>query len=102
MVINLNPFNHNNYSTTPRRGDTSENEPQTEQENALPDRLKLEDLQEDPKLLSHLEVASSLDTNIDGQDYEPIEASTTIRINKPHGCSQCPKRFSKKENLHVS
>ncbi|CAG9858455.1 unnamed protein product [Phyllotreta striolata] len=79
MVINLDPFNHNDYTSemTPQRGDLSENEPSVENTNGEnSDGIRSENM--------NVEVSSQ-----DG----PINKDKIFR------CTQCPKRFSKAENL---
>ncbi|XP_018570213.1 zinc finger protein 2 [Anoplophora glabripennis] len=99
MVITLDPFNHNNFSTgaTPQRENNSETEHQNnENETVLSDHIKLEDLDADPKLYQQVP------EHITGESFRgDLQESVPTAELKPYKCPQCPKRFSKIENLHV-
>ncbi|KAJ8972563.1 hypothetical protein NQ317_010827 [Molorchus minor] len=99
MVINLDPFNHNNFSTeaTPQRENNSESEPQTNDHDiGLSDHIKLEDLNsEDPNLLPQVP------DHVIGENFRTESETKTVMELKPYKCPQCPKRFSKMEVLQV-
>lgn len=89
MVINLDPFNHNNYQSesTPQRGDTSENEPH------------LENITGDVKNESRSESLMDEIIEYDSSVPETNSKEGSTNREKPFRCSQCTKRFSKAENL---
>ncbi|KAJ8921856.1 hypothetical protein NQ315_008488 [Exocentrus adspersus] len=99
MVITLDPFNHNSFSTdaTPQRENNSETELQTnENETELPDRINLDDLNECPKLFPQVP------QHITGKNTQGnVEEGTPTSELKPYKCPRCPKRFSKLRNLHI-
>ncbi|CAH1176192.1 unnamed protein product [Phaedon cochleariae] len=78
MVINLDPFSHNNFPT-PQRGENSETEPLNEHDTSL----------EGEAIDEQLEATMEI-----GISKKPAESKV-----KPFKCSQCSKRFSKAENL---
>ncbi|CAH1990891.1 unnamed protein product [Acanthoscelides obtectus] len=95
MIINLDPFNHNNFGTsaTPQRGgDNSENEPHNDHDSNINNHIKLEDLKEDPDL------ANQLPTRAPEENYGRQKRADNLKRYK---CSHCPKKFSKIDNLHV-
>ncbi|KAJ8937712.1 hypothetical protein NQ318_015455 [Aromia moschata] len=100
MVITLDPFSHNNFSSevTPQRENNSETEPQANDiETGLSDHINLEDLDaEENKLLPQVP------EHITGESFRTdLEETKPVTDIKPYKCPQCPKRFSKMEILHI-
>ncbi|KAL1490797.1 hypothetical protein ABEB36_013433 [Hypothenemus hampei] len=100
MVINLDPFNHNEYGTDgnlQRSSSMSENEPKEindlpEVPDHIKEEFKLHDasIYEDPPR-----------DHVTGESFssDSLEKSTTDLEARPYKCTVCPKHFSTPDNL---
>jgi len=94
IVINLNPFNHNEFGSerSLRRESASEHE---QKESDLPDIS--DDIKDEYKADESTTFNSSRD-HITGESFSS-DKSTTEKEGRPYKCTNCPKRFSTPDNL---
>lgn len=97
IVINLDPFNHNEFGseTSLRRGSASENEPKENDLPSVPDHIKDEFKAEDSMIYSNSQ------DHITGESFssDGHDKSATDKQGRSYKCSNCPKRFSTPDNL---
>ncbi|KAF7270330.1 piragua [Rhynchophorus ferrugineus] len=98
MVINLDPFNHNEFGseTSLQRGNASESEPKENDLPGIPDHIKDEFKEEDSMVFD-----TSRD-HVTGESFSSEadhDKSSAESPGRPFKCTHCTKRFFTPDNL---